>query len=111
MQKVINQLIGQNIRNLREKRGFKQGDLAKVINRTRSSISNIEQGIQTLQIGDLYKLAEFFDVEVSSILPTLQEIKLSNSTTKTKLEYYKHTLTENEAETVMDLIKEFQKED
>lgn len=110
MQKMLNQLIGQQIRQLREERGLKQNDLAKVINRTRSSISNIEHGVQALQIGDLYKLAELFNIEVSSILPTLQEIRQSCSSTETKLEHYKQTLTNNEAEAVMDLIKEFQKE-
>ena len=60
--------IGKNIKQLRESKGMSQGELAKVINRTRSAVSQYESGSTVPRMGVIEDLAAFFCVPKSAIL-------------------------------------------
>jgi transcriptional regulator with XRE-family HTH domain len=75
MEKILNKIIGERIKAGRTEKGLKQTDLAQTIDSTPASISNIENGLQTIQLIDLYKIAERLDKEVYHFLPNLKEFK------------------------------------
>lgn len=47
-----------------------QGELARLVGMTRTSISNIESGRQKLQIHTLYDVARALEVSPTALLPT-----------------------------------------
>lgn len=55
--------IGNSIRDLREKKGYSQNELADIMNLTRSTISKIEQGKFSFNIDYLSKFSLFLDFE------------------------------------------------
>lgn len=69
----IYQAIGKRVRARRERIPLTQGDLASRIGLTRTSISNIEQGRQKIQIHTLYALAAALDVPATVLLPSERE--------------------------------------
>lgn len=75
MDQIIYKILGERIKKIRNEKGLSQVDVGKHIGHTSASISNIENGEQRIQLADLYKLAEFFEVEPFFLLPTLQELK------------------------------------
>ena len=56
--------IGNRIRQLREKKGFSQNDLAGIMNIQRSTISKIETGKFAITIDYLVKFAWYLDFEI-----------------------------------------------
>ncbi|MDG0789964.1 helix-turn-helix domain-containing protein [Cohnella ginsengisoli] len=84
--------IGRKLKELREKLGYKQLEVADKINMTRSSVANIEQGRQKIQIDVLYELAYLYDVDPKDLLPDLSmitkyqevddKVKIQNDKTK-----------------------------
>lgn len=75
MDKTLKKIIGEKIRDTRSEKGLKQADLANVIGSTAALISNIENGGQSIQLIDLYKIAELLKKEVAYFLPSLKELK------------------------------------
>ena len=69
--------LGSFIRDLREKRGLSQGDVAKLLSlKTAQSISNIERGISPLPRAKIKRLAEVLGVAKDMILGVvLQELQ------------------------------------
>lgn len=65
--------IGDDIRNIREKKGLSQDDLAEIMNVNRSTISKIENGKFSFSIDYLSKFSWFLDFEFQ-----LKEIKKIN---------------------------------
>lgn len=63
--------IGRRLKELREEKQYKQSDVGEYVGLTRSSIANIEQGRQKLQIDTLYDFAFFYKVDVKEILPDI----------------------------------------
>jgi len=60
--------IGQNIRDLREKKNISQQDLAAVCNFEKSNMSRIEAGRSNLTIGTLLKICEALNVKLVDII-------------------------------------------
>ena len=69
--------IGTFIRDLREKRGLSQGDVAKLLKlKTAQSISNIERGVSPLPRAKIKRLAEVLGVKQNEIVMiVLQEVQ------------------------------------
>jgi len=65
---MITDLIGNRIRKYREDFNLSQEDLAKMINITRPSISNWENGKGEPSSSQLYKLSEIFKTSMDEIL-------------------------------------------
>lgn len=60
--------LGEKVKLLRKRRGLKQDDLAKVLDLSRSQISNLEKGRRNLSLKQLEKLCEYFKVDMSYFL-------------------------------------------
>lgn len=60
--------VGQNVRRLRLKKGWVQGDIAKKLNISVPAFSKIENGLTDVNIERLYELAAVLGVGVSQIL-------------------------------------------
>jgi transcriptional regulator with XRE-family HTH domain len=59
--------IGENIREIREKKGFNQEKLAEIMNVSRTTISKIENGKFNCSMDYLAKFSWFLGFEVSFI--------------------------------------------
>jgi DNA-binding XRE family transcriptional regulator len=73
------QLLGERIRKLREGREapggrMTQADLAALVDLERTSITNIEKGVQKLSLHVLYKICGVLDANVLDILPRPAEV-------------------------------------
>ena len=55
--------IGDALRNIREKKGYSQDELAEIMNINRSTISKIENGKFNLSLDYLLKFSWFLDFE------------------------------------------------
>jgi DNA-binding XRE family transcriptional regulator len=55
--------IGDTIRELREKRGYSQDELADIMKVNRSTISKVENGKFSFSIDHLYKFSWFLEFE------------------------------------------------
>lgn len=69
MNEYIRKTIGDNIRKMRKSRNLNQSDFAKLLDLSRTSIVNIEQGTQQLTIDNLYKIASVLNYNPHDIIP------------------------------------------
>lgn len=69
-------LLGKNIADIRESESLTQEKVAELLGfDATASISNIERGIQSIFLSDLYKLAKKLNKEVIDFLPTVDELE------------------------------------
>lgn len=80
-EKHVYVLIGNRIKELRDKK-FSQEELAKAIGVSRASIANYESGKQAIYISDLYKIADVLEVDIASLLPSIDQIRLQSAEEK-----------------------------
>lgn len=107
MDRILNKIIGDRIKAARTEKGLKQADLAKEIDSTPALISNIENGGQAIQLGDLYKIAELLNKEVSHFLPSHKEVKAAVPS----IDKEKEKLSPREVAVVEELRKQISKEE
>lgn len=69
--------VGETLKEMREKKGYSQDELAEAMNVNRSTISKIENGKFNLSVDYLSKFSWFLDFELQ-----LKEIKNNKSVTK-----------------------------
>lgn len=76
-------LLGQRVRNARKKANppVTQAALAKALLLKRTSVSNIEKGIQRPSLHILYRLCAFLRLEITELLPRYEDIELALSPT------------------------------
>lgn len=60
--------MGDNLRSLRDARGLSQGQVAKMVGKTRSAISQYESGAIVPRMGTLEALARVYGVRKSEIV-------------------------------------------
>ncbi len=63
IQKIQNEL-GRRLKSLRLEKSLTQEDVANEVNMSRDHLSNIENGKYPINIKTLYKLAEFYKVDM-----------------------------------------------
>lgn len=91
---VENNIIGENIRRLRDSAGYNQQIIATFLNVDQSLISKIEKGERSISVDMLEKLAVLFGV-------TLEDMTKSDATTKTlSCAFRCNELTPNEMEAI-----------
>jgi len=61
-------VLGNNVRRLRESKGWSQEDLAEKANLHRTYVSGIERGVRNPSLTVLFKLAEGLGVEPGILL-------------------------------------------
>lgn len=57
--------LGEKVKQLRKRKCLNQDDLAKVLELSRSQISNLESGRRNLSLKQLENLCEYFKVDMS----------------------------------------------
>jgi transcriptional regulator with XRE-family HTH domain len=65
----LNEYIGTKVLMFRKSKGITQVELAEILEVQRTSISNIENGVQQLSMEKLEKLCAFFNIKSTEILP------------------------------------------
>lgn len=71
---LIQVAVGQAVRKAREARGLTQEGLAKLVGRSRTSITNIEAGRQRFPIDLLYTIADALEVVPAELLPPFDTV-------------------------------------
>lgn len=73
----MGKIVGQFIRDMREKRNLSQGDVAKLLSlKTAQSISNIERGVSPLPRAKIKKLSEILGIPKSDLMSVaLREVQ------------------------------------
>jgi len=66
--------LGQRVRSLRVEAGLSQAVLAQRVGLTRTSITNIEQGRQSIPLHVLYDLASALGTDLNAFLPPMQDM-------------------------------------
>jgi transcriptional regulator with XRE-family HTH domain len=61
--------VGRRVRKAREERGLTQEALASLISLSRTSVTNIEKGRQTIALHKFVEIADALRVDPSSLLP------------------------------------------
>ncbi len=100
-EKLVYVRIGERIKELRDKT-FSQEELAKAIDVSRASIANYESGKQSIYISDLYKIADVLKVDISTLLPSTEQVRLQSP--EQKLEEVEN-LGENARKGLEEFIK------
>lgn len=65
--------VGEAIRRKREARALSQATLAKRVNLSRTSITNIESGAQALPLHNFLAIAEALSADPAELLPNTRE--------------------------------------
>jgi len=65
--------IGLKIKEIRQKKDMSQEIFARLLNLTRASIANIEQGRQRVTLHLIYDICKITDVNITDILPVIQK--------------------------------------
>lgn len=68
--------IGRVVRSQRKQLEMTQDDLAERLGVSRTSVTNLEQGIQRIPLHRLYRLASILGMEMSEFLPRLEEFRI-----------------------------------
>ena len=74
MEEELYKETGKRIRSARTALGLTQDELSKKVDLTRTSVTNIEQGRQVIQIHLLYKFAKALDILPKDLLPAPDEL-------------------------------------
>ena len=65
--KILSKKVGKRIRELREKAGFKQFELAEILEMEPTNLSKIENGVFIPREEKLYKIASALNVEIKDL--------------------------------------------
>lgn len=66
--KEVNELIGINLKKLREERGYSMSKLAEIVQVSKSMLSQIEKGETNPSVGTIWKIANGLRVSFTSLL-------------------------------------------
>lgn len=106
---LIYETVGKKIRALRENAKITQDTLAQILGVSRASVANYESGKQAIYLSDIFKIADYLNVRIQDILPSIEEIKAKSSPVKA-LEKDKSLEKEDKKE-IKDFINKITKGD
>lgn len=66
--KDVNKIIGENLKQLREERGYSLSNLAEMVQVSKSMLSQIEKGETNPSVGTIWKIANGLRVSFTSLL-------------------------------------------
>lgn len=69
MTNVINIYVGRKLREARRSRYYKLTDIAELLNMTRQQCSKYETGQNKINVENLWKIAQFYQMGVDEFLP------------------------------------------
>ena len=82
LQQSIYEQLGEKIKQARENAEIKQELLAKYVNLSRVSISNIEKGKQNIQLHTLLELSKYLRINLSQLLDPLSDLLIDTVSVK-----------------------------
>jgi transcriptional regulator with XRE-family HTH domain len=70
----LNFLFGSRLSSLRRSRGISQSDLGKKLDLSRTTIANLERGVQNVQLHQVFALAHALDADPATLIPGWSEV-------------------------------------
>jgi transcriptional regulator with XRE-family HTH domain len=70
----LNIIFGSKLSSLRRARGISQSELGKKLDLSRTTIANLERGIQNVQLHQVFTLAQALDADPVTLIPTWSEV-------------------------------------
>ena len=71
---LVNEGFGERLAHIRRARSLSQVALGKAVGLSRGSISNLESGIQNVQLHQAFAFAQALNAPVSEFLPLLRDV-------------------------------------
>lgn len=106
-----NNIIGEQISNLRNQKKITQEDLAIKLGYSKQTISNWETGLKTPRMGAIQKLADFFNVDKSFIIDGISDDMKKEMTIDEALDsvmsYDGKPLTDNDREVLKRITEAY----
>ena len=105
---VLYDILGKKLKYKREELCYSQDELSqKLLNLSRTSISNIEKGRQQPPLHVIYQLCNVLKVDIHTILPSFSEIEeqLKNKETFSQSEIENYIDTFKADKSILDEIK------
>ncbi|MFF2909182.1 helix-turn-helix domain-containing protein [Paenibacillus sp. NPDC057934] len=102
----ISEAVGSQIKVLRQERGISQEKLALIAGVNTSYVGQIERGIRSPTIDMLDKIAQALEVDIVELFRSETDRVLhSNSDTLNKLMFELRTRSEDEQNSIYDIVK------
>lgn len=70
----INGLFGSKLASLRRAKGVSQSELGKRMGLSRTTIANLERGVQNVQLHQVFTLAHALDADPKALIPSWNEV-------------------------------------
>ena len=64
------------LQEIRKDKNYKQNEIAKILNVTQAQYSRYETGENTIPLGKIYKLAEFYNTSIDYLVYRTEERKI-----------------------------------
>jgi transcriptional regulator with XRE-family HTH domain len=71
---LVNEDFGKRLAAIRKTKNFSQSALGKIVGLSRGSISNIESGIQNVQLYQVFAFAHALNAPVNEFIPHLRDV-------------------------------------
>jgi len=71
---LVNEGFGERLALIRKTKKFSQLELGKIVGLSRGSISNLESGIQNVQLCQVYAFAHALNAPVNEFIPLLHDV-------------------------------------
>ena len=99
---LVNQSFGEKLAFIRRTRRISQADLGRSVGLSRGTISNLESGIQNVQLHQIFKFALALDAPVTEFVPLMKDVVVHEgslqSPDKLFIEFAKRQLIDVRAE-------------
>ena len=96
--------FSERLKLLRSEANLSQSELAKVVGTSKSSINMYERGEREPGLDTIEIMAHYFNVDMNYIIGT-SDIRLSDSTLDNEFLHILSTLSEEDKQWLLDLIK------
>jgi transcriptional regulator with XRE-family HTH domain len=71
---LVNEHFGRSLATIRKARSVSQKELGKIVGLSRGSISNLESGIQNVQLHQVFSFALALDAPAVDFIPLLRDV-------------------------------------
>ena len=88
--------LGVKVKILRKNNGVKQESLAKVLGISKGQMCNLENGKRNFSLGQLQKICDYFNIDLSYFFLLENNDSCLNIVTKVKLLFESNELTQSE---------------
>lgn len=88
--------LGVKVKILRKNNGVKQESLAKVLGISKGQMCNLENGKRNFSLGQLQKICDYFNIDLSYFFLLENNDSCLNIVTKVKLLFESNKLTQSE---------------